>query len=168
MKPDLVQRWGVILLRAVSHQGSRIDTRGFSTRKVDWIKEYTHSYALELNKGRGKRIIKSNWGVFCGSKSYGNEMERLGLWRTEASRSSNSYICLSFFLHSLLVFSPSPQRSAALHTWLNKAGLWESVWMPARSHAAVKRQAFHPSHFWTEFFAPTFFPPPSLFCLIPR
>lgn len=86
-------------------------------------------------------------------------MERLGLWRTEASRSSNSYICLSFFLHSLLVFSPSPQRSAALHTWLNKAGLWESVWMPARSHAAVKRQAFHPSHFWTEFFAPTFFPP---------
>lgn len=88
-------------------------------------------------------------------------MERLGLWRLEASRSSNSYICRSSFLHSLLVFTPSPQRSAALHTRLNKAGLWESVWMPARSHAAVKRQAFHPSHFWTDFFflAPTFFPP---------
>lgn len=94
----------------------------------------------------------------CGSKSYGNEMERLGLWRTEASRSSNSYICRSSLLHSLLVFTPSPQRSAALHTRLNKAGLWESVWMPARSHAAVKQQAFHPSHFWTNFFlfAPTF------------
>lgn len=107
MKPDLVRRWGVILSRTVSLQGSRIDTRGFTTRKVDWIKENTHSCALELNKGRGKRIIKSNWGVFCGSKSHGNEMERLGLWRTEASRSSDSYICRSSFLHSLLVFSLS-------------------------------------------------------------
>lgn len=167
MKPDLVQRWGVLLSRTVSHQGSRIDTRGFTTRKVDWIKAYTHSCALELNKGRGKEDNKKQLrrffssSFFCGSKSYGNEMERLGLWRTEANHSSNSSICRSSFLHSLLVFSCSPQRSAALHTRLNKAGLWESVWMPARSHAAVKRQAFHPSHFWMEFFLhpPFFFPP---------